>query len=282
MNREERKYFYEKLRELFAEWVNDANTDIKSHIYDMITSFEERYMTNVTGQQPFPQELFRVFLEEHALVHKLQQRGAFKVVEELPTEDIDIYSIYLLRKGGITEEWIYFEGKWEFIGSTGIDPTDFQEKVDGGLRTSDKTIVGAINEVNSKIVVVDEQLSTTSKNPVQNDTITREIRATAQRIVEIERELSEAIINSDTENKESIGELESNVNNIVSNVNANQNTVIGITDKLRSDVNTIQSKNEQLQADLVAAQEKVQILEADNSALRKELAEVKQLTYAAL
>lgn len=132
-------------------------------------------MTSTTGQQPFPQELFRVFLEEHALVHKLQQRGAFKVVEELPAEDIDIYSIYLLRKGDITEEWIYFDGKWEFIGSTGIDPSDFQEKVDEGLQTSDKTVVGAINEVNSKIVVVDEQLSTTSKNPVQNDTVTREI-----------------------------------------------------------------------------------------------------------
>ena len=282
MNREERKYFYEKLRELFAEWVNDANTDVKSHIYDMITSFEERFMTNVTGQQPFPQDLFRVFLEEHALVHKLQQRGAFKVVEALPTEEIDIYSIYLLRKGDITEEWIYFEGKWEFIGSTGIDASDFQEKVDEGLQTSNKTVVGAINEVNSKIVVVDEQLSTTSKNPVQNDIVTREIRATAQRIVEIEMELSTAIDNSDKENKESIDALELNVNNIVSNVNANQNTVIGITDNLRSDVNNIQSKNEQLQASLVAAQEKVQTLEADNSALRKELAELEQLIYAAL
>lgn len=222
MNREERKYFYEKLRELFAEWVNDADTDVKSHIYDMITSFEERYMTNVTGQQPFPQDLFRVFLEEHALVHKLQQRGAFKVVDELPTEDIDIYSVYLLHNGSVLEQWIYYEGNWEYIGISGIDYTIYQEKNDSSLQTTNKTVVGAINEVLGKTFPVDDQLSTTSKNPVQNNILTREIRATAQRIVEIERELSTAIVNSDTENKASISALESGVNKIASNLSQNK------------------------------------------------------------
>jgi hypothetical protein len=154
MNREERKYFYEKLRELFAEWVNDANTDIKSHIYDMITSFEERYMTNVTGQQPFPQELFRVFLEEHALVHKLQQRGAFKVVNELPTDDIDIYSIYLLRKGATTEEYIYYNEEWVYLGNNDVDLSIFytQQDVDSLLKEkADITTLGQVGESVGKL-----------------------------------------------------------------------------------------------------------------------------------
>ena len=179
-------------------------------------------MTNVTGQQPFPQELFRVFLEEHALVHKLQQRGAFKVVDELPTEDIDIYSVYLLHNGSVLEQWIYYEGNWEYIGISGIDYTIYQEKNDSSLQTTNKTVVGAINEVLGKTFPVDDQLSTTSKNPVQNNILTREIRATAQRIVEIERELSEAIINSDTENKASISALESGVDKITSNLSQNK------------------------------------------------------------
>lgn len=154
MNREERKYFYEKIRELFAEWVNDANTDIKSHIYDMITSFEERYMTNVTGQQPFPQDLFRVFLEEHALVHKLQQRGAFKVVNELPTDDIDIYSIYLLRKGATTEEYIYYNAEWVYLGNNDVDLSIFytQQDVDSLLKEkADITTLGQVGESVGKL-----------------------------------------------------------------------------------------------------------------------------------
>lgn len=240
MNREERKYFYEKLRELFAEWVNDANTDVKSHIYDTITSFEERYMTSTTGQQPFPQELFRVFLEEHALVHKLQQRGAFKVVEELPTEDIDIYSIYLLRKGTTTEEYIYYNGEWVYLGNNDVDLSIFYNKTETDEKLNDKAATKDLSSLN------------------------------------------EYVVNADNQQKEVSARLEIEIAEANSRITENENNTTAVINQLKAQISSLRVENAELQADLVAAQEKVQTLEADNSALRKELAEVKQLTYAAL
>jgi hypothetical protein len=240
MNREERKYFYEKLRELFAEWVNDANTDIKSHIYDMITSFEERYMTNVTGQQPFPQELFRVFLEEHALVHKLQQRGAFKVVNELPTDDIDIYSIYLLRKGATTEEYIYYNEEWVYLGNNDVDLSIFYNKTETDEKLNDKAATKDLSSLN------------------------------------------EYVVNADNQQKEVSARLETEIAEANSRITKNENNTIATINQLQAQISSLRVENAEQQADLVAAQKKVQTLEADNSALRKELAEVKQLTYAAL
>ena len=41
--------------------------------------------------------------------------------------------------------------EWETVGSSGGDLTDYQKKTDNTLTTTDKTIVGAINEVKSDI-----------------------------------------------------------------------------------------------------------------------------------
>lgn len=43
----------------------------------------------------------------------------FEVVEELPTEDIDTNAIYLIANGDFYNEYIYVDGKWDSIGSTG-------------------------------------------------------------------------------------------------------------------------------------------------------------------
>ena len=66
----------------------------------------------------------------------------------------------------------------ETQGGGNVDLTDYQKKTDEGLLTTDKTIVGAINEVNEKVgqggssIEVDAELSNTSENPVQNKVIT--------------------------------------------------------------------------------------------------------------
>lgn len=96
MTREERQYFYKQLKKMFEEWlVTTTQTNI---VYSDLTSFAEKYMQTITGQQYLPQDVFRVFLSEYVPI----------VV------------------GGL-------EGK--------------QDKYDEGLKTADKTIVGAINEV---------------------------------------------------------------------------------------------------------------------------------------
>lgn len=112
---------------MFADWVSGMETDPKGYSSDLIRSFEDRFMATITGQLPLPQELFRIFLREHELVHKLQQRGAFVVVDELPQDkkDIDAYSIYLLRNGELIEQYIYYNGQWEYLGNSSIDTSIF-------------------------------------------------------------------------------------------------------------------------------------------------------------
>jgi hypothetical protein len=63
MTREEREYFYRKLQKMFAEWAasHETTPDVNNAL---IKTFADRYMGSVTGQQPLPQELFRVFLSE--------------------------------------------------------------------------------------------------------------------------------------------------------------------------------------------------------------------------
>ena len=197
-------------------------------------------MTSITGQQPFPQELFRVFLEEHALVHKLQQRGAFKVVEALPTEEIDIYSIYLLRKGTTTEEYIYYNGEWVYLGNNDVDLSIFYNKMETDEKLNDKAATKDLSSLNDYVV------------------------------------------NADNQQKEVSARLEIEIADANSRITENESNTAATINQLKAQITNLQTENAEQQASLVAAQEKVQILEADNSALRKELAEVKQLTYAAL
>ena len=79
----------------------------------------------------------------------------YKVVDTLPTEG-ETNTIYLVpntnsQDKNIKDEYLWIDNKWELIGSTAIDLTDYQQKTDNSLNTKSKEIVGAINEVNSKV-----------------------------------------------------------------------------------------------------------------------------------
>lgn len=55
---------------------------------------------------------------------------SFKIVQEKPIEDIDTNVIYLIPKSGsetgnIYEEWIYIDNKWELLGTTDIDLSNY-------------------------------------------------------------------------------------------------------------------------------------------------------------
>lgn len=55
---------------------------------------------------------------------------SFKIVQEKPTEDIETNVIYLIPKsvssaGNIYEEWIYIDNKWELLGTTDIDLSNY-------------------------------------------------------------------------------------------------------------------------------------------------------------
>ena len=61
------------------------------------------------------------------------ETGALKraVVEELPTEEIDENTIYMVPKVGSLNdaynEYLYVNNAWEYIGSTEVDLTNYRE-----------------------------------------------------------------------------------------------------------------------------------------------------------
>lgn len=63
-----------------------------------------------------------------------------EIAESLPTENIDEKTIYMIpspdgKGDNIYEEWMYINNKWEMIGSTSVDLTDYYTKdvVDGKI-----------------------------------------------------------------------------------------------------------------------------------------------------
>lgn len=57
----------------------------------------------------------------------------YAIVEQLPTSDIDLNTIYLLLSSdpklhNVYEEWMYINSEWELIGSTEVDLTNYLAK----------------------------------------------------------------------------------------------------------------------------------------------------------
>ena len=50
------------------------------------------------------------------------------------------------------KEYRWTGTKWETVGSSSGDLTDYQEKTDNTLTTTDKTVTGAINEINGNLL----------------------------------------------------------------------------------------------------------------------------------
>ena len=93
------------------------------------------------------------------------------VVNTLPTEDIDTHTIYLVPKpsagtNNVYDEYLYINNAWELIGDTEVDLSGYQTSTDNNLTTTDKTIVGAINELDSG----KQDALTFDNTPTQNST----------------------------------------------------------------------------------------------------------------
>jgi peptidoglycan hydrolase CwlO-like protein len=137
-----------------------------------------------------------------------------------------------------------------------------QDRNDTRLATDSKSIVGAINELDKLL----------NKVTATEDGELTKLNIKLFSVESNKQDKTDASLQTDSKS------VTGAINEVLSNANENESNI----KQLNSDVSQLEVVNKQLQADLVAAQEKVQTLEADNSALRKELAEVKQLTYAAL
>lgn len=78
--------------------------------------------------------------------------SSFQVVDELPTSDISTSTIYLkpntkAATDNIYDEYIYVNGKWEILGSTAIDLTNYytKDQTDTELGKKQDTLVSGTN-----------------------------------------------------------------------------------------------------------------------------------------
>lgn len=90
MTREERQFFYNELKKLFLEWVEE--TKGTGYVYSDLSTFADSYMSTITGQQALPQEVFRIFLDKYVPLltsperdyyHDLYQKKCQETIDQM-------------------------------------------------------------------------------------------------------------------------------------------------------------------------------------------------------
>lgn len=91
-----------------------------------------------------------------------------KIVEELPTTGIDESTIYLIRKitpgeNDVYNEYMYIDGKWELIGNTAVDLSDYytQEQINAKISTINTELEEKLTSTSDISNTVVETLDTT-------------------------------------------------------------------------------------------------------------------------
>lgn len=137
-------------------WEQIGSTDIDLSNYvtlsDLSTALEAKENTankataiterNKTSETLFPTigAVNAFVLDKIAAITSL----SFEVVQTKPTQNIKTNVIYLIPNGqsgtdNIYDEWIYVNNKWELIGSTAIDLSQYAKKSELPTKTSDLT-----------------------------------------------------------------------------------------------------------------------------------------------
>ena len=101
----------------------------------------------------------------------LQTHLSFSIVNDLPSSDISTSTIYLKPMGGSSpntyEEYIYINSKWEIIGTTKTDLSDYYTKTQ-----VDNLLNSKVDKVNGKGLSTNDY-TTVEKTKLSNiDTIT--------------------------------------------------------------------------------------------------------------
>lgn len=84
-----------------------------------------------------------------------------RVVQTLPTEDISTTTIYLVPKttagtNDVYDEYVYVSNAWEHIGSTDIDLSGYQTKIDSSHKLS-SDLVDDANQTNKFVTTSEKQ-----------------------------------------------------------------------------------------------------------------------------
>ena len=87
-----------------------------------------------------------LFLNNKKLIEKINKSASLsiEIVDTLPIENIKINTIYLVnnssnKENNIYTEYLYVNNKWEVIGSTDVDLTDYVKKTELDNKLKDYT-----------------------------------------------------------------------------------------------------------------------------------------------
>lgn len=134
--------------------LSDFTDDISEGILTQVTTDLENYYKKT---ETYSKE------EVNNLISPLHSIN-ISVVDSLPQSDIDLYTIYLVRKGDnvgdIYYEYLYINGSWEVLGSTEVN-------LDGYAKTADLAMVattGEYSDLQNKPMVVTKTSQTLAAN----------------------------------------------------------------------------------------------------------------------
>lgn len=127
-------------------WLTNTTThqDFRSQFFDLEFNYNENPSDYVPSEQQQTQwDLMVEQLEE--LIEEVEALPTLKreIVEELPTEDIDPDTIYMVPRSttepnNVYDEYMYINDAWEKIGSTEVDLSNYYTKTQVDSSLADK------------------------------------------------------------------------------------------------------------------------------------------------
>lgn len=238
------------------KWNNVAQyTDgtVKDHAENLVihVTQEDKDLWNATldNAKSFAQELFN-------------RLTSFEIIKctQLPTENIKTMTIYFLQidpeQDDLYEEYMYIDGKWEKIGNTRIDLSDYVTK--SMLQSSIDTINNTINTKETAINRSIADLETKHDQDIQNlqdnisdlsDTVTQFDTDINQTIDTKTQELQNNINNLETKHDQDVQDLQDNITDLSYaftqlDTDINQ-TITNKAQELQGNINTLENKHDQ-------------------------------------
>ncbi|MBQ6631953.1 MAG: hypothetical protein IJH55_07615 [Romboutsia sp.] len=114
-------------------WLTESteNKDFRSELFQLEFNYNEDPSDYIPSEQEKSQ-IEALIDELDSLIEEVESLPTMsrEIVEELPTEDIDPNTIYMVLRedsepNNIYDEWLYINDEWEKIGSTDINLNDY-------------------------------------------------------------------------------------------------------------------------------------------------------------
>ena len=222
------------------KWNNIAQyTDgtVKEHAENLVihVTQEDKDLWNATldNAKSFAQELFN-------------RLTSFEIIKctQLPTEDIKTMTIYFLQidpeQDDLYEEYMYIDGKWEKIGNTRIDLSDYVTKtmLQSAVDTINNTITTKETAINKSI----SDLEAKHDQDVQD--LQKDISDLSDTVTQLDTDINKTITDKTKELQDNINTLENKHDQDVQDIN---NAIDQLGQDINDEINQLeQNVNDEL------------------------------------